>query len=202
MDSLNHTATNDSREHYITDILDALPLGVLVFDRELKVQRLNSRAAQLLCIGDDVVKTLVAGTGEQADTEGNWLHELSTIFSDGGIRTYDGINYCANGQQMILRFTCSLAGGEADPQHALAVLVVEEISERVKLQKALSDSERMATIGKLTSKIAHELNNPMDGILRYINLTVRIVEEAGLEKPKKYLLQCRHGIMRMVQIVS
>ena len=42
----------------------------------------------------------------------------------------------------------------------------------------------------------------MDGILRYINLAMRIVEQENLEKPKEYLNQCRQGLIRMVQIVS
>jgi len=42
----------------------------------------------------------------------------------------------------------------------------------------------------------------MDGILRYINLAMRIVEQENLEKPKEYLSQCRQGLMRMVHIVS
>jgi signal transduction histidine kinase len=64
------------------------------------------------------------------------------------------------------------------------------------------NTERLIALGKLTSKVAHELNNPMDGILRYINLTMRIVEQENLEKAKDYLAHCRQGLMRMVQIVS
>jgi two-component system, NtrC family, sensor kinase len=75
-------------------------------------------------------------------------------------------------------------------------------SEKANIQKLSADTERLATLGKLTSKVAHELNNPMDGILRYINLTMRIVEQENLEKAKEYLIQCRKGLMRMVQIVS
>lgn len=75
-------------------------------------------------------------------------------------------------------------------------------SEKANIKKQSADTERLATLGKLTSKVAHELNNPMDGILRYINLTMRIVEQENLEKAKEYLIQCRKGLMRMVQIVS
>jgi len=75
-------------------------------------------------------------------------------------------------------------------------------AKKANTQSQLANTERLATIGKLTSKVAHELNNPLDGILRYINLALRIIEQENLEKPKEYLLQCRQGLMRMVQIVS
>lgn len=77
-----------------------------------------------------------------------------------------------------------------------------DIAEKADIQKSSADTERLATLGKLTSKVAHELNNPMDGILRYLNLAMRIVEQENLEKAKEYLTQCRRGLMRMVQIVS
>lgn len=77
-----------------------------------------------------------------------------------------------------------------------------ETTQRADAQGRSADTERLATLGKLASKVAHELNNPLDGILRYINLALRIVEQENLEKPKEYLLQCRQGLMRMVQIVS
>jgi len=72
----------------------------------------------------------------------------------------------------------------------------------VYMEEQLANTERLAAVGKLASKVAHELNNPMDGILRYINLAIRIIEGENLEKPKEYLTQCRQGLMRMVQIVS
>jgi signal transduction histidine kinase len=74
--------------------------------------------------------------------------------------------------------------------------------DKVHIERQLADAERLATIGRLAAKVAHELNNPMDGILRYINLSLRIIEQKNLEKPKEYLLQCRQGLLRMVRIVS
>jgi len=76
------------------------------------------------------------------------------------------------------------------------------VSEKRNREKQLAETERLATLGKLASKVAHELNNPLDGILRYINLALRSIERGNLEKPKEYLTQCRQGLIRMVQIVS
>lgn len=88
------------------------------------------------------------------------------------------------------------------PNHKKPPSEKADTAEKAIIQRQLADTERLATLGKLTSKVAHELNNPMDGILRYINLTMRIVEREKLEKAKEYLTQCRHGLMRMVEIVS
>lgn len=88
------------------------------------------------------------------------------------------------------------------PNRRKLQLQKQNVIRKVDTQSQLADIERLATIGKLTSKVAHELNNPIDGILRYINLTIRILEKENLEKPQEYLNQCRHGLMRMVQIVS
>ena len=74
--------------------------------------------------------------------------------------------------------------------------------QKAGVNKELADLEKLATIGKLASKVAHELNNPLDGILRYINLAIRIVEQENLEKPTEYLIQARQGLMRMIQIVG
>jgi signal transduction histidine kinase len=69
------------------------------------------------------------------------------------------------------------------------------------LLKSEAETERLAAIGKFTAKIAHELNNPLDGILRYINLASRSVELDNAEKLNEYLGQSRQGILRMVKIV-
>ena len=88
------------------------------------------------------------------------------------------------------------------PDHQKLTHRIPDKAKRDDLWKQLAETERLATIGKLVSKVAHELNNPMDGILRYINLAIRIIEREKLEKPKEYLIHCRQGLTRMVQIVS
>ena len=64
-----------------------------------------------------------------------------------------------------------------------------------------AQTERLAGIGKFAAKIAHELNNPLDGILRYLNLAIRSIEKENLDKPTEYLVHCREGLMRMVQVI-
>jgi len=64
------------------------------------------------------------------------------------------------------------------------------------------DVERLAAIGMQSSRIAHELNNQLDGIMRYMDLAMRIVERENLDKPKEYLTHCQKTLRRMARILS
>lgn len=65
-----------------------------------------------------------------------------------------------------------------------------------------ADIEKLASLGEFTARIAHELNNPLDGILRYLNLALRGLEQNDTEKPAKYLNHCRDGLLRMAAILN
>ncbi len=83
--------------------------------------------------------------------------------------------------------------------------VITILDERIHNEGSTDEQEllqRLASLGKLTSCVAHELNNPLDGILRYTNLALRLADAKEDDKLSKYLQESRTGIKRMVQIIS
>lgn len=73
--------------------------------------------------------------------------------------------------------------------------------ETQKLKKQVVVQERLATIGKLAGGIAHEFNNPLDGVMRYTNLAIDHLDEDDAVV-KEYLMEVRHGLKRMANIVK
>ena len=183
-------------------IVQSLPIGVIVFDSDLKIIEANSQAAKLIKLGDFIDESLAKGADNPDKAEPGWTGQLKSVVSAGKTFEFDNINYTLNGKTKLLQIICTPLK-KADTARILGgTVIIEDITEKVDVRKQLANAEKLATVGKLVSRVAHELNNPMDGILRYINLAMRIIEEKQLEKPKEYLTQCRQGLMRMVQIVS
>jgi PAS domain S-box-containing protein len=66
------------------------------------------------------------------------------------------------------------------------ILLVEDITERVRLEEQLQISEKMASIGLLAAGVAHEVNTPLTGISSF---TQMLLDGADPEDPKTALLE-------------
>ena len=201
---------DSSKEHAVGDrsgfgllsesILQSLPIGIVAFDSDLKILAANAQATELIELGDYIDKSLSKGTDDKIWQ--GWTQQLTSAISMGKSCRFDDISYTSDGKTKLLRIACTPLEAAESAKNPGGIIIVEDVTERINVQRRLANAERLAAVGKHASKVAHELNNPLDGILRYINLAMRIVEKENLTKPKEYLTQCRQGLMRMVQIVS
>lgn len=67
------------------------------------------------------------------------------------------------------------------------------------LEKNLEHSQKFSSLGKLVGGLVHEVNNPLDGIIRYVNLAYDCVQEE--EVIKEYLSEARQGLKRIAHII-
>ena len=75
--------------------------------------------------------------------------------------------------QSFNRMTEKVEGAQAEIEER----VRRKTAELEKIHKTLLSSEKMASIGKLAATVAHEINNPLFGILTYARLTLRAVQK-------------------------
>jgi signal transduction histidine kinase len=201
-DPTPENATNDHSTSGSLDksIIQSVPIGIVAFDPDLRIIEANPQAAELIELGDYIDKSLARGTDEKIWL--GWTQQLKSAISTGETHKFDDAGYTYNSKTRLLRIVCTALKETTTARNLGGTIIIEDVTEKVNMQRRLANAERLAAVGKHASKVAHELNNPLDGILRYINLAMRVVEQENLEKPKEYLTQCRQGLMRMVQIVS
>jgi signal transduction histidine kinase len=187
-------------EYFAPNILQALPIGVVVFNKELKILSANSSADKLISIRADADITLAIGTNKKI--WGDWHKTLTEVVETGKTFRFDHVEYHLVHKPSLLQITCVPLTDDLNGVIQGGFLLLEDITEKANAQKQMATTERFAAMGKLASKVAHELNNPIDGIMRYINLAKRTIGEAGLPKPVEYLEHASDGLKRMVQIIT
>jgi len=85
---------------------------------------------------------------------------------------------------------------------------VQQRTEQLKvMNQKLFQSDRLASLGQLAASVAHEINNPIAGVLNLSMLIERILKEDGIppdriEEVRRYLIQITSETTRVGSIVG
>jgi len=77
--------------------------------------------------------------------------------------------------------------------------MIKELNQR---HKELVQAQKLASLGRLTSGVAHELNNPLNNISTSIQILVEELEEDDLEYKKELLIGAEKEVERSKEIVK
>lgn len=72
--------------------------------------------------------------------------------------------------------------------------------EKEDLHKQKSLLEKYASVGKLAAGVVHEVNNPLDGIIRYTNMLLSQMDDNSVAR--EYLLEMKKGLHRIANITK
>jgi two-component system NtrC family sensor kinase len=89
-----------------------------------------------------------------------------------------------------------------DEFESLVTSLNSMIKELNKRHKELVQAQKLASLGRLTSGVAHELNNPLNNISTSVQILIEELEEGDFEYKKELLIGAEKEVERSKEIVK
>jgi PAS domain S-box-containing protein len=153
-------------KQFYESIINSLQYAFLVIGKELKVIYCNRSCEMLLSISRD--KILGRDLIEIIPNK-ELLNHVRSVLQDNMTKSVE--MHLDNQELKILKAVIATLGVKNQNGGAFCLITLEDISERMRLEEQLIQSEKSEGMGLLAATIAHELGNPlsiMGTTLKYI----------------------------------
>lgn len=169
--SLNQQRADYSRmkflllKKFMENIIDSISLGVVLLDPEHNLKLINTKARELLGLGDD----FAVGGGVEAFLRIYFPKAAETILVSIKRKKKAFFDDLPVTDQSTLKLTVVPITDENDI-YISAAFFLEDLSMDRHLQDYMVESEKMASLAQVAVGVAHEINNPLFIIKNYFTL--------------------------------
>lgn len=161
-------------KEFSESIIESINVGILAVDPQGVITTCNSALEELL--GIDRSRALQRKIDEVLDPE--LIRALRNVIGRPGWAVSDPGNIYKirttsnDGRELYLNVSIApfeTKGGET----VGSLIVIEDITERLRLEQQLQQREKLSSIGLLAAGVAHEVNTPLTGISSYTQMLLK-----------------------------
>jgi hypothetical protein len=172
-------------------IVESINVGLLAVDSTGRITGCNTALEELLGVRrDEAVGARVedlfaedfAETLQQALGAGGW--ELASLRHIYKLHTAT-----RDARSLILNIAFAPLRRTEIAAHTGALVVLEDVTARVRLEEQLQQREKLTSIGLLAAGVAHEINTPLTGVSSYTQMLLGMLPNGD---PKHKLLEKIH----------
>ncbi len=182
-----HTEELALLKEFNESIVESVNVGLLAVDEEGLITRCNTTFEELIgldrneALGKSVDDVFDPGFAMNLDTilgKSRW--HLTEVRNAYKLHASD-----RKGRSLILNVAVAPLRSVSNQQTG-AIIVLENVTSRVKLEETVQQSEKLSSIGLLAAGVAHEVNTPLTGVSSYTQMLLGMIPETD---PKHALLQ-------------
>ena len=163
-------------EAKLTGILNSFTDFVILVDRDLNIVWSNTITADFF--GADPLGRKCYDVFHSPNTPCETC-QIEKCFQDG-FDVEDEIDCTkANGTRMDLWYTAGVATRSETDEPATVIVVYRDITEKKQMRAEAVRSGQLASIGELAAGVAHEINNPVNGIINCAQMLIDESREDG-----------------------
>ncbi len=181
------TAELTDEKEKLNSIVSAIGGGLVLIDRQGKIQWANQMIKDMA--GIDLTGLSCEDICFDCQITGSYAKdELETIV----------VSNLFNQKDKYFQITTAPVKGEDGELHGY-IRLIQDVTEMKKMEEQMSNSEKLASIGRLAAGIAHEIGNPLTSIFSF----VQILKEIEHDEFKKESLHTIHfHINRISEILK
>ncbi len=167
--AINHAryaeALQQSEERYRT-LFDQSPVGVYIFDKDFTITHCNERMVQILQSSYDKI----IGVNLRRLKNHCVLPLIEKVFA-GEFASYEGFYEATNSSARLWTSIRLSPLRDSSGNVIGGMAVVEDITERKKMEEELTKAQKLESLGILAGGIAHDFNNMLTVILGNISVS-------------------------------
>lgn len=168
--SLEQKASQVERlKDFSESIIDSLKIGVVTVDRESRVESWNPPLEQLL----DVTRNEAVGRKLYELLPGDLAAEVASRSIDGHVSSIYKFPLSARGgRRFVVNVSVAPLVGK-DGARLGRLILLDDITQRVRLEEQILQTEKLTSLGLLAAGVAHEVNTPLAVISNYIQMLAK-----------------------------
>ena len=163
------TAELFEEKEKLNSIVSAIGSGILLLDKNGVVRWANPQAENMAGLD------LVGRSCEELCSE----CEVSSAHTQDNIETILASNLFGKQGQFYQVTTAPIKGVNGDTSGYIRL--IQDVTEIKKMEEQMSNSEKLASIGRLAAGIAHEIGNPLASVFSFVQI-LREMEEDEFKK--------------------